>query len=268
MKNGLIIPCYNESNRLKLNEFAEFITEHKDFTLCFVNDGSSDDTLEKLIEFKNSLNAEVHVYDLGVNQGKAEAVRQGINYMLSNTEVDNIGFIDADLSTGFEDYQYLLRNLDNENETGSVVIGSRKISDEGNIERSAFRALASWVVGWSITFILGLPIKDTQCGAKIFTRNLASKLFATSFMTRWLFDVEIFLRMKKMFGKSTMSKIKELGLSNWTDIEGSKLSFKDSVMIPLMLYKIGFTYSYMHLIENVKTAFQGLSFSKVLAPNT
>jgi hypothetical protein len=90
--------------------------------------------------------------------------------------------------------------------------------------------------------MIGLPIKDTQCGAKLFKRSLAEQLFTESFMTRWLFDVEIFFRLKNLFGKEAIDHMKEMALSAWEDVEGSKLKMMDSIKIPLMLSKIAYNY--------------------------
>jgi glycosyltransferase involved in cell wall biosynthesis len=243
MRNGLVIPCYNESQRLKLEEFQSFIDNNKDYLLCFVNDGSNDNTLEVLQDFQKGQEDRIEVLNLELNQGKAEAVRQGVNRVVSVDEIENVGFIDADLSTGFEDVKALVSNLDNSVDSQYMVFGSRKMDASDDIERSKFRDLASNIVGFSIKKIVGLPISDTQCGAKIFKKSLAEKLFTDHFLTRWLFDVEIFFRMKNLYGKTTMTHAKELPLKAWKDIEGSKLSIVDSIKIPLMLSKIAYNYS-------------------------
>jgi hypothetical protein len=51
-----------------------------------------------------------------------------------------------------------------------------------------------------------MPFKDTQCGAKVMDREIASKMFNKKFITKWLFDVELFMRMKRYFGKTEVKK--------------------------------------------------------------
>jgi hypothetical protein len=46
-----------------------------------------------------------------------------------------------------------------------------------------------------------MEFKDTQCGAKIMHKEIVEKRFRKKFLTKWLFDVEIFMRMKKIYGK-------------------------------------------------------------------
>ena len=44
----VIIPCYNEAQRLELEVFREFVGREERFDFCFVNDGSQDNTSEVL----------------------------------------------------------------------------------------------------------------------------------------------------------------------------------------------------------------------------
>ena len=47
---GVVIPCYNEEDRLSSKEFTDFVEKHSGYHLCFVNDGSKDNTLHILKE--------------------------------------------------------------------------------------------------------------------------------------------------------------------------------------------------------------------------
>lgn len=239
MKYGIVIPCYNESERLPFKAFEAFLQSSPDHICCFVNDGSSDDTLLKLLAFKLKIGRQVDVYDMSKNGGKAEAVRAGVKHLLMRQTVQSIGFLDADLATGFDDYTMLEKNL--EANYQDMVIGSRKDEDAQDIDRSRLRALFSYIIGFMIRLILRLPIKDTQCGAKVFSRRSAALLFENQFKTKWLFDIEILLRLKSLLGKETMSYVTELPLSSWNDVEGSKLKTKDAIQIPVMLLRIAFS---------------------------
>ena len=242
MKKGIVIPCYNESQRLKFDDFRSFLNLHDQYILCFVNDGSKDDTVQLLRAFKSQIGSQVLILDLKQNVGKAEAVRRGVNYVLDETPVTEVGFMDADLSTDFVDYVRLSNTL--QEDQLSLVFGSRKCEEVKEIERTPLRAFLSAMVGLMIQLILRLPIKDTQCGAKVFDRKTARKAFDRPFLTRWLFDVEIFIRLKAQWGRRRMmTLIREIALLSWNDVEGSKLSIKDSVQIPTMLLKISYEYS-------------------------
>jgi len=241
MKNGIIVPCYNEANRLDLEKFRHFITNHSNYILCFVNDGSMDGTLEELISFKEEIGERVEVINLEKNKGKAEAVRVGINYLAEKPIIKTVGFIDADLATGFKDYKRLVTSL-NEQKL-CMVFGSRKKNEALLMQRTRFRKLASWVVGLFIRLIIGLPIKDTQCGAKVFKRTTAKLVFYKTFKSRWLFDVEIFIRLKRIYNKRVLERIEEVALLSWEEVEGSKITLKDSIKFPVQLMEIAYNYN-------------------------
>lgn len=77
-KLTLVVPCYNEAERLPFSDIAKFMKAHPEVHFCFVNDGSTDRTLRKLKNFENFYPLSVCVISLEQNKGKAEAVRQGI----------------------------------------------------------------------------------------------------------------------------------------------------------------------------------------------
>lgn len=240
MKNGIVIPCYNEETRLDVNRYSAFLENNQDTLLCFVNDGSSDNTIEVLTQLQQVNSDRACVLDLPQNGGKAEAVRQGILHLLDKTTVQTVGYLDADLATDFEDYNRLVRRANEEKI--HCVVGSRKSGQQDAIERSPFRAFASLLVSYLINMIIGLPIKDTQCGAKVFTRNLAGRIFITSFHSRWLFDVELFIRMKRYYGGYVLDRIQEIPLKRWVEVEGSKITLKDTLNMPVRLMDIAYSY--------------------------
>ncbi|MAQ74704.1 MAG: glycosyl transferase family 2 [Aquimarina sp.] len=239
---GIIIPCYNEYYRLDKEKFCQFLKENKNYHLCFVNDGSSDNTIDLLLEMKKSNPFRIHVLDLRENCGKATAVQEGANYLASLDYIDNIGFLDADLSTSLEEMHNLVEKL-NSSAALRMVFGSRKAMKNDNIQRSFMRRLFSNFVSFFIRFILQLPIKDTQCGAKVFKKEIIENIYSQRFISRWLFDVEIFLRLKKHMGiKDILNYISEEPLDSWIEVEGSKITIKDSILIPLNLLFIWFNY--------------------------
>lgn len=249
MKNFIIIPCYNEANRLHFDQFKSFIETNANYRLCFVNDGSSDDTLKQLRQFASKNLDSAIVHNLAKNQGKAEAVKKGTNYILNNYNPKSIGFMDADLATGFDDYKNLVQNLFTNNL--KVVFGSRKMNEEGNIDRSPFRKMASGLIGMLIKIIIGLPIQDSQCGAKVFMPSTARFVFKTSFLSRWLFDVEMFIRIKNLYAEQTMNLIKEVPVTSWEEVDGSHITFTDSIKFPKELLEIGFNYNVLPQINKI-----------------
>ncbi|MCB9082623.1 MAG: glycosyltransferase family 2 protein [Lewinellaceae bacterium] len=261
MKNGIVIPCYNEAKRLHLDSFQQFADQNPEYILCFVNDGSRDETLTVLQAFQAKNAAQVEVFDMPQNGGKAEAVRRGVLHLLEQHSLSTVGFMDADLSTGFSDYQDLVQTITHTEGNKQLVFGSRKIEEDNHIERTFFRSLASKAVGLLIRSVLRLPIHDTQCGAKVFSAPLARLAFQSSFVTRWLFDVELFIRARKYFGrKAIMEKIAEQPLKQWVHVEGSKITLQDSLQIPGQLWRIFFTYEVQPTLNATSTVVGSWSY--------
>ena len=76
----IIIPCYNEGGRLAVQKYHDFVNKHPDILLCFVNDGSIDNTRDILERIKNNHPDKIDILSYTHNQGKAEAVRTGMLY--------------------------------------------------------------------------------------------------------------------------------------------------------------------------------------------
>ncbi|MDJ1504334.1 glycosyltransferase [Xanthocytophaga agilis] len=242
---GIVIPCYNEASRLKVTEFVQFNKEHMDYVLCFVNDGSKDNTLQQLETLKKACRypERIEIVTLSQNSGKAEAVRTGINNLLNMVNIQYIGYLDADLSTSLEEYTYVVDYLSN-NSVFSIVCGSRIKRMGADISRETYRHYIGRFIATLISTILRMPFYDTQCGAKVFTRNLAEFCFSKPFVSKWLFDVEIFLRMKIHYGAANVQQlIYEYPLQRWIHADGSKIGLKDVFYTPLQLLHISNHYN-------------------------
>jgi DNA-binding response OmpR family regulator len=238
---GVVIPCYNEETRLSGKEFTDFVHQNLGYHLCFVNDGSKDNTLGVLNELRKGHEDHISIYDCEKNGGKAEAVRLGVLHLAKDPSFDYIGYLDADLSTDFADFEDLVKTI--ETSQFKIVSGSRISRMGADITKESARKIISMTINLIIRMILGMSFRDTQCGAKIMTKEIANNMFNEKFVTRWIFDVEIFLRMKKFYGKdSVQNLICEQPLKRWIHADGSKLSMKDSVKIVGQLLEIAIHY--------------------------
>ncbi len=238
---GVVIPCYNEEKRLRTDEFLQFVNHRHGYHLCFVDDGSSDNTLQVLERLAAASEGKITVYTCAKNGGKAEAVRQGILSLVKDTQLDYFGYLDADLSTDFRDFEDLVSTISGG--PYQIVGGSRMARMGANITKEDSRAIISKSVNLIIRRILGMEFNDTQCGAKVMTREVAENMFNKPFLTSWLFDVEIFLRMKKFYGdRQATAQICEQPLKRWVHEDGSHLSMKDSIKIIGQLGQLALHY--------------------------
>ena len=217
---AIVVPCYNEEQRLNPSAFVEAVEKWPWISFCFVDDGSTDSTAENLAHMVNLYPA-FHAIYLSANVGKAEAVRTGMNHLCKNTHADYVGFWDADLATPLCEIPHFMRVF-NESPATKAVIGSRWPHLGSCIQRTVRRGLIGNIAKFIIRRILDVPVWDTQCGAKVFSREVAEEIFHDRFRTRWLFDVELLMRL----GKRLKTEVHECPLATWFDVPGSKVGLR------------------------------------------
>jgi glycosyltransferase involved in cell wall biosynthesis len=240
IKSAIVIPCYNEAERLKVSEFTSFISGCVGVDFIFVNDGSSDGTSALLRDICSREPARFHCVDLAQNSGKAEAVRQGFLKGFA-MGYDLLGFWDADLATPL--YEISLFRDEMCAQKVQIVIGSRVRLLGRSISRSEPRHYLGRLFAMCASLVLDLPVYDTQCGAKLFRNSDAlRRVFAVPFTTRWTFDVEILARFlvlsRKDPGLSLGAMTVEHPLREWHDVPGSKVKWHDFVKSAKDLAKI------------------------------
>ena len=120
VKTAVVIPCYNESLRLQVDHFMNFIQHHENIALIFVNDGSRDNTIEILNRLAEHPSGRIHLLDLKINQGKAEAVRQGMQRAFA-TGFQYAGYLDADLATPLDSIIAFEKHIDRMPEVWMVI---------------------------------------------------------------------------------------------------------------------------------------------------
>lgn len=236
----IVIPCYNEENAFT-NEYSNFLENYPEATICFVNDGSTDNTLVLLEQLKQKYPNQIELLPLQKNVGKAEAVRQGVQYCIKEFNFKYIGYLDADLATTLEEFMLVENNLEND-----IVFcfGSRIRKIGSTIERENSRFLIGRIVATFISNILDIKVYDTQCGCKVFTKEIAQLLFEKEFISKWLFDVELFFRMLNHFGKeNALLKMKEIPLNSWIEKGNSKVKPTYFFKLWLDLYNIKKKYT-------------------------
>ena len=233
-KTCIIIPCFNESERIPLDAFKHFLA-HNSYSIYFVNDGSEDNTLDLLLGLKRLYPEKVEVKDLSRNSGKAEAVRQGFLEAISAGVFDCVGYMDADLATPLEEIEYLHNYFREEIE---VVIGARVKRLGAIIERDPVRHYLGRIFATTASIYLDIHAYDSQCGAKFFRISTAKKIFIEPFSSNWLFDLEVLYRLKNEDSVQFQRNILEVPLRTWREKGNSKVKMWDFMTAPLELFKI------------------------------
>lgn len=223
----LVVPCYNEAERLPVSSFARFGAEHDDVAFLFVDDGSTDATASIIDGLVRDNPRSFRSLSLDRNLGKGEAVRLGI-LEAAGQAPQYLGYWDADLSTPLEE---VVRLSDcHRRMPGKLMVAGARVKMMGRtIERRAVRHYLGRIFATAASGLLHIDMYDTQCGAKLLrcTPETVS-LFEDPFQSRWLFDLELILRMRQQAGLrgdgSLGSLIHEVPLDAWRDVSGSKVS--------------------------------------------
>jgi len=223
----LIVPCYNEADRLDDEAMLSLVAGETPLArLLLVDDGSRDQTLARLDALaRRAPPGRIETLGLPQNQGKAEAVRQGMQRALDN-RAGIVGYFDADLSTPVSEIRRLVGLLAERDDVGAVI-GARISMLGHDIQRSHTRHYLGRVFATLASLILQARIYDTQCGAKLFRRSPALQAaLRDPFLSRWSFDVELLGRL--LVGDASVppiseAQILEVPLRQWRDVPGSKL---------------------------------------------
>ena len=240
MRTIVVVPCYNEEHRLPVQAFREFTAADIDF--CFVTDGSRDATM-KLIESMHASDPQRYtVLSLDRNRGKAEAVRRGILAAIER-KPDFVGFWDADLATPLNELPGFIDIFRTRPEIEMVFAARVRLLGR-RISRRPGRHYFGRVGATLISSSLGLAVYDTQCGAKLFRVSDAVRdLFATPFLSKWIFDVEIIARLVRARGRDAAARaIYEIPIKEWHDVKGSKVRSTDFLRALRDLWRIHRAY--------------------------
>lgn len=240
MITTIVVPCFNEATRLPIDEFHHYLSKQYSTRFVFIDDGSTDGTIHVLYSLGSRNPDQVEVIRLNENQGKAEAVRQGILRALDNSP-DFVGYWDADLATPLDtisEFELLFQ----ERPEIDVVMGSRIKLLGRDIRRQLFRHYTGRCFATVASLILGIGVYDTQCGAKLFrVTSWMKHIFEKPFLTKWVFDVEIIARLLRCV-KEAEKCIFEFPLHRWVDVPGSKVKFRDGGRAAFDLLRILFCY--------------------------
>lgn len=185
MALSLVIPAFNEAARLplSLDRLHAYLTQlSHPSEVIIVNDGSTDDTAAVVRERIRDWPA-LRLID-GPHQGKGGAVRAGV---LAATG-DYVAFADADFAMPAAE----LGRFGPAIGTGcDIAIGSREVPGAQRFGEPAHRHLMGRVFNQLVQMLLLPGIEDTQCGFKVFRRDVGVDLCQHQTIEGWGFDVEL-----------------------------------------------------------------------------
>jgi len=163
--------------------------------------------------------------------GKGGAVMLGAQ----SADGDLVGFVDADGATPPEAFDDLVEKIS----LDGCIIASRWMKESDMSPRQPLaRRVASRCFNLMVRVLFGLRLKDTQCGAKLFRREVIQPVMRSLGVTDWAFDVDMLFQTKRL-GAS----IREIP-TVWRDIEGSKIKVcRSSVRMFVAMTRLRIFYS-------------------------
>jgi glycosyltransferase involved in cell wall biosynthesis len=238
---AIVVPCFNEAARLDGPRFVAFARAHPGIDFVLVDDGSTDGTPRRLDEIAAQEPSRFGVLRLGENRGKGEAVRRGLCAALER-DPTYAGYWDADLATPLEEIPRFVAILESRPEL-ELVLGSRVQLLGRTRIRSPMRHLGGRLFALFAARTLGLPVHDTQCGAKLLRVSPPLRaLLDEPFETGWVFDVELLARLvsaRRAEGREDPSgSVYEEPVLRWHDAPGSKVRSGDFLRAVWQLVRI------------------------------
>lgn len=178
--------------------------------VIIVNDGSTDDTSDKIRQHTHFLSDAIQLYEQE-NTGKGGALKYGV----SKSRGDYILTLDADMATEPSELFHWIQENGSWN-SGEIWIGSRE-KNQSLVRDKPYRKFIGHCFNYVIRSLTGLKIADTQCGFKLYPGAAGRELFAVLQTLGWAHDVEILVRaLRKKID------IVEMPI-HWQAIEGSKI---------------------------------------------
>ncbi|MBS1724670.1 MAG: glycosyltransferase family 2 protein [Armatimonadetes bacterium] len=209
---AVIIPAYNEEERIgpTLERVREYLsTQAYEWCVLVVSDGSKDRTVGIVSEMA-AQDPRFTIIDSQPNRGKGFVVRKG--FLLA--EADLLLLSDADLASPIEEVEKLMERMP----AADIAIGSRPLK-ESNLEvrQPWHREMLGRAFNFAVQLLAIKGIHDTQCGFKLFKRDVAREVFVRCKLDGFSFDFEALMAARDL-GYS----IAEVPV-RWRHQEGSKV---------------------------------------------
>lgn len=185
MNLSVVLPCYNEEANIEASVRdvdTWFSARNHAGSIIVADDGSTDGSLALLMRLKQSL-PRLQIVHLEKNGGYGIAVRAGCD----SATTEWIAFMDSDGQFHAKDFDLLLPLC---GEFGFVTGRRGKRAD------SFLRNTFGKILGGMNVLMLGLWVRDVNCGMKIFRRDVWQKIRPTQGIEK-LFNTEMFLRLKR-----------------------------------------------------------------------
>jgi len=174
---SVVIPLFNEEDNVELvyKQVTDALSGHLgNYEIIFVDDGSTDRTLEVLKEIRHR-DPIAKVISFRRNFGQTAAMAAGFDYASGEVVIP----MDGDLQNDPADIPALLAKI---NEGYDVVSGWRKDRKDAYVKRT----LPSVIANWLISKITGVRLHDYGCTLKAYKKEIVRHLNLYGEMHRFI----------------------------------------------------------------------------------
>jgi glycosyltransferase involved in cell wall biosynthesis len=224
---SLIIPVYNEEESIPMLMEAICATLQplkQTWEIVFVDDGSSDRSLDVLKQLVEQYPEHVRVVVFRRNFGQTAAIAAGIDYSKGSTIV----LLDADMQNDPADIPMLLAKLD---EGYDLVSGWRRDRQDNRLTRTIPSNLANGLISWAT----GVHLHDYGCTLKAYRREVLDGFRLYGEMHRFI----------PVFANSVGARITELPVRHHARKYGrAKYGLERTVKVVLDLFTVKFLLTY------------------------
>lgn len=182
---SVIVPIYKQEKTIRqdLSTISQTLEKIRyDYEIVAVVDGTTLDNSYRLA--KNLHLPKTKVLGYKNNHGKGHAVRYG----MAHTKGDYVSFIDAGMEIDPNGISMILEHL--EWYDADIIVASKK-HPASMVNYPFSRRLVSFGAHLMAKYLLGISVKDTQAGLKIFKRQVLVKVLPRLLIKNYAFDLEI-----------------------------------------------------------------------------
>jgi len=188
MKRLIIVPTYNESMNAPV--LIKRIFKHiPETSILVIDDGSPDGTAE-IVELLQQEYSDLHLLKRSEKSGLGSAYRAGFAWGLERGYNEMVE-MDADMSHRVRDLAKMIEVKKVRPET-SLIIGSRWMKDGKTENWSKARELLSRTANLYVRFMLGMGVKDSTAGFRIYSADILRKIDLTAIKSEgYSFQIEM-----------------------------------------------------------------------------
>ena len=225
MNYAILIPIYNEYDKLTLLKKELGLIKNDDFQIIIIDDGSTDGSYQLLKTFNN-----IDLIRINTNKGKGFAIREGLKHVRN----DNVILMDGDLEVKTKDINKLIEKYTGRN----ICIGMRW---ESSLNKPiSLNQIGNFITNTIFNIIYNTKFHDVLCCFKVLsTKSLKSfKLKSNGF------DLEIEI-MSKLALKDIEVEEVLIQYNRRSNLEGKKIQ-------PFHIVRILFRMITIKLFEEKK----------------